>query len=169
MFRIHNILTFMSGINVMILSGRLSSWWKRGISNLSTGSIIHKRQICLKSSVILTLNMHTHLYVYILFTCEHRLRVHNLSYTQFGSFFFQPPSLLPPLPPQAHLGSKRSSMIAVTNEITCPKYTCIEGTWHNMFYALHCVTFKMKFVHTGLCFLLIFSRQYPSHFSIFWL
>lgn len=156
----------MSGINDMILSGRLSSWWKRGISNLSTGSIIHKRQICLKSSVILTLNMHTHTYTcifyvhviitYVYITSRTR-NVYSCVRVCVCVFFFAHCFR------HAQVVYKRSSMIVVTNEITCSKYTCIEDTRQTTFYALYLVSNKTIFVHTGLCF---FTRvSFPANIN----
>jgi hypothetical protein len=158
----------MSGINVMILSGRLSSWWKRGISNLSTGSIIHKRQICLKFSVILTLNMQTHTYACLFYLHVNITYVYITSLSRNLFLFFYPPPL--PLLSKGQWVYKSSSMIVVTNKIPCPKYTCVEYTRHTTFYALHFAIIKTKFVHTGLCFLLIyFFPPISIALSMFWL
>lgn len=62
---VDNILTFISGIKVITLPGRLSSWRNSG-NNVPLGCAIHRRHILLKSSVMLTSNAHRHMHAYFI-------------------------------------------------------------------------------------------------------
>lgn len=103
---VHNILTLISGIKVITLPGRLSSWRNNG-NNVPLGCAIHRRHILLKSSVILTLNAQWHIHVYFI------LHQYNstVKYTCYEYITSSPRSLLF-LPPR--LGTEVSYMFKIS-------------------------------------------------------